>query len=100
MNQPPRIVLSRFDQERLDKLLTRVGARPDLDALRAEIDRAEVIDERQLTGEVLATRIVALARDRDRRLQMGRAIRTLARLDAAARIADRVWLLAGESGAQ
>lgn len=44
MSYPPRIVLSRFDQERLEKLLTKVGARPDLDALRAEIDRAEVVE--------------------------------------------------------
>jgi UDP-N-acetylglucosamine--N-acetylmuramyl-(pentapeptide) pyrophosphoryl-undecaprenol N-acetylglucosamine transferase len=61
---------------------------------------AEVIDERELTGEVLATRILALARDRDRRQRMGQAIRAFARPDAAARIADRVWSLAGVPGAQ
>ena len=44
MNQPPRIVLSRFDQERLEKLLLTVGPRPDLDALREEIDRADVVE--------------------------------------------------------
>lgn len=40
----PRIVVSRFDQERLEKLLSSVGARPDLDALREEIDRAEIVE--------------------------------------------------------
>lgn len=44
MTSLPRIVLSRFDQERLEKLLASVGARPDLDALRAEIDRAEIVE--------------------------------------------------------
>ena len=48
MSQPPRIVLSRFDQERLEKLLAKVGARPDLDALRAEIDRAEVVEPEEI----------------------------------------------------
>ena len=48
MSHPPRIVLSRFDQERLEKLLAKVGARPDLDALRAEIDRAEVVEPEQI----------------------------------------------------
>jgi regulator of nucleoside diphosphate kinase len=41
-------VLSRFDQERLEKLLAKVGARPDLDALRTEIDRAEVVEPEQI----------------------------------------------------
>jgi regulator of nucleoside diphosphate kinase len=41
-------VLSRFDQERLEKLLAKVGTRPDLDALRAEIDRAEVVEPEQI----------------------------------------------------
>lgn len=44
MTSLPRIVLSRFDQERLEKLLASVGARPDLDALRAEIERAEIVE--------------------------------------------------------
>ncbi len=48
MTQPPRIVMSRFDQERLEKLLTSVGARPDLDALREEIDRAEVVEPEEI----------------------------------------------------
>jgi regulator of nucleoside diphosphate kinase len=48
VSHPPRIVLSRFDQERLEKLLAKVGARPDLDALRAEIDRAEIVEPEQI----------------------------------------------------
>lgn len=48
MSHLPRIVLSRFDQERLEKLLAKVGARPDLDALRAEIDRAEVVEPEEI----------------------------------------------------
>lgn len=44
MSTPPRIVLSRFDRERLEKLLAKVGPRPDLDALREEIDRADVVE--------------------------------------------------------
>ena len=62
----------------------------------ARVGGAEVVDERALTGEELANRILVLARDRTRRLRMGDAIRTLARPDAAARIADRVWSLAGD----
>lgn len=56
---------------------------------------AEVIDERELTGERLAQSIVAIAREPKRRRKMAAAIRALARPDAAARIADRVWVLAG-----
>jgi regulator of nucleoside diphosphate kinase len=48
VTHPPRIVLSRFDQERLEKLLASVGARPGLDALRAEIDRAEVVEPEEI----------------------------------------------------
>ncbi len=55
---------------------------------------AEVIDERELTGERLAERIIALAADPVRRQQMTAVMRRFARPDAAARIADRVWQLA------
>jgi UDP-N-acetylglucosamine--N-acetylmuramyl-(pentapeptide) pyrophosphoryl-undecaprenol N-acetylglucosamine transferase len=57
---------------------------------------AEVIEERELTGERLANSIVAIARDPERRRRMETAFRALARPDAAARIADRVWELAGK----
>ena len=55
---------------------------------------AEVIEERELTGERLAQAIVTLARDRARRDRMAEAMQAFARPDAAARIADRVWMLA------
>jgi UDP-N-acetylglucosamine--N-acetylmuramyl-(pentapeptide) pyrophosphoryl-undecaprenol N-acetylglucosamine transferase len=58
---------------------------------------AEVIDERLLTGEHLAERIVALAADPARRRRMTEAMQKFARPDAAARIADRVWELAGST---
>ena len=57
---------------------------------------AEVIEERELTGERLADAIVAISRDRERQPKMAQAIRQLARPDAAARITDRVWELAGK----
>jgi UDP-N-acetylglucosamine--N-acetylmuramyl-(pentapeptide) pyrophosphoryl-undecaprenol N-acetylglucosamine transferase len=58
---------------------------------------ALVVDERELTGERLAQEMLALAADRPRRTAMARAARTLARPDAARRIADRVWMLAGKT---
>jgi UDP-N-acetylglucosamine--N-acetylmuramyl-(pentapeptide) pyrophosphoryl-undecaprenol N-acetylglucosamine transferase len=61
----------------------------------ARAGAAEVLDQRSLTGDRLAERILALAADRDRRDAMGRAARTLARPDAARAIADRVLALAG-----
>lgn len=51
MVQSPRIVLSRFDQERLEKLLLTVGPRPDLDALREEIDRADVVEPERIPAD-------------------------------------------------
>jgi UDP-N-acetylglucosamine--N-acetylmuramyl-(pentapeptide) pyrophosphoryl-undecaprenol N-acetylglucosamine transferase len=56
---------------------------------------AVVLEERDLTGERMAAAVLALARDGARRERMGVAARTLARPDAAARIADRVCALAG-----
>lgn len=40
----PHVVLSRFDHERLERLLEKLGPRPDLDALREELERAEIVD--------------------------------------------------------
>jgi UDP-N-acetylglucosamine--N-acetylmuramyl-(pentapeptide) pyrophosphoryl-undecaprenol N-acetylglucosamine transferase len=57
---------------------------------------AELLDQRGLTGELLAETIVQIARDPERRARMSEANRRLARPDAAARIADRVWQLAGK----
>ena len=59
---------------------------------------AVVIDERDLTGTALADAVLALAGDPARRTRMASAARQLARPDAAARIADKVWELAGKGG--
>lgn len=56
---------------------------------------AELVLERDLTGSVLARRVLALAADADARRRMGEAARSLARPDAAALIADRALELAG-----
>ena len=53
MSTLPRIVLSRFDQERLERLLSKVGPRPDLDALREEIERAEIVEPEDVPGDVV-----------------------------------------------
>jgi len=60
----------------------------------ARIGGAVVLEERGLTGERLAAEVLTLARDRVRREDMGRQSRTLARPDAAERIADKVYALA------
>ena len=54
-----------------------------------------VIDERELTGDRLAADISALVADAGRRDRMSMAARSLARPDAAERIADRVEMLGG-----
>ena len=65
-------------------------------AVIARIGGADVIDERELSAERLANAILAIAQDPARRTRMAAAIRTLARPDAASRIADRAWALAGK----
>ncbi len=55
---------------------------------------AELLLQRELTGEVLAARVLALAGDRIRRERMSAAARTLARPDAARVIVDRALELA------
>src|SRR5262249_23244070 len=57
---------------------------------------AVVIEERDLTADRLADAVLAIASDPERRARMAAAAHTLARPDAAARIADKVWELAGE----
>jgi regulator of nucleoside diphosphate kinase len=49
----PRIVLSRFDHERLGRLLDKVGPRPDLDALGEEIERAEIVEPETVPRNVV-----------------------------------------------
>jgi UDP-N-acetylglucosamine--N-acetylmuramyl-(pentapeptide) pyrophosphoryl-undecaprenol N-acetylglucosamine transferase len=59
----------------------------------ARAGAAEVIDQRELTGARLATRILALAVDAPRRAAMAAAARRLARPDAAQVIVDRAFEL-------
>ena len=60
----------------------------------ARIGGAVVLEERGLTGDRLAAELLTLAQDPARRDDMGRQSRTLARPDAAERIADKVYALA------
>jgi UDP-N-acetylglucosamine--N-acetylmuramyl-(pentapeptide) pyrophosphoryl-undecaprenol N-acetylglucosamine transferase len=61
----------------------------------ARAGAAEVLDRRQLTGDRLADRIMALVADAPRRAQMANAARAFARPHAARAIADKVLELAG-----
>jgi UDP-N-acetylglucosamine--N-acetylmuramyl-(pentapeptide) pyrophosphoryl-undecaprenol N-acetylglucosamine transferase len=56
---------------------------------------AEVIEQRELTGPLLAGRVIALAADRQKRREMSAAARRLARPTAAQEIVDAVIELAG-----
>ena len=56
---------------------------------------AEMIEQKDLTGGVIAERIAALVADTDRRRRMATAARALARPDAARVIVDRALELAG-----
>jgi UDP-N-acetylglucosamine--N-acetylmuramyl-(pentapeptide) pyrophosphoryl-undecaprenol N-acetylglucosamine transferase len=60
----------------------------------ASAGAAEVLLERDLTGSVLAQRLLALAGDRQRRRQMSAAARVLSRPDAARVIVDRALAIA------
>ena len=66
--------------------------RRNAEALQAA-GAAEVIEQKELTGELLVNRIRALAEDKPRRLAMAAAARRLARPDAADRIVDVVLQL-------
>jgi UDP-N-acetylglucosamine--N-acetylmuramyl-(pentapeptide) pyrophosphoryl-undecaprenol N-acetylglucosamine transferase len=57
---------------------------------------AEVLLQRDVTGAILAKRILALAGDRGRRQRIADAARRLARPDAARVIVDRAMALASE----
>jgi UDP-N-acetylglucosamine--N-acetylmuramyl-(pentapeptide) pyrophosphoryl-undecaprenol N-acetylglucosamine transferase len=60
----------------------------------ARAGAAELIEQKDLTGPLLAERIVALAADAGRREAMARAARAFARPDAARAIVDRALELA------
>jgi UDP-N-acetylglucosamine--N-acetylmuramyl-(pentapeptide) pyrophosphoryl-undecaprenol N-acetylglucosamine transferase len=66
-------------------------------AALAAAGAAEVIDQRELTGDAMADRLLALAGDRARRQRMSEAARRLAKPDAARVIVDRILALAGRS---
>jgi UDP-N-acetylglucosamine--N-acetylmuramyl-(pentapeptide) pyrophosphoryl-undecaprenol N-acetylglucosamine transferase len=61
----------------------------------AQAGAAELIEQRELTGERLAAAMLALAGDAERRARMADAARRLAKPDAAAVIAGRAFALAG-----
>jgi UDP-N-acetylglucosamine--N-acetylmuramyl-(pentapeptide) pyrophosphoryl-undecaprenol N-acetylglucosamine transferase len=61
----------------------------------ADAGAAELIEQRELTGERLAAAMIALAGDADRRARMADAARRLAKPDAATVIAGRAFALAG-----
>jgi UDP-N-acetylglucosamine--N-acetylmuramyl-(pentapeptide) pyrophosphoryl-undecaprenol N-acetylglucosamine transferase len=63
----------------------------------AKAGAAEVIDQQDLTGDVLADRICSLAADRERLVAMSAAARRLARPDAARAIVDRALELVGDA---
>jgi UDP-N-acetylglucosamine--N-acetylmuramyl-(pentapeptide) pyrophosphoryl-undecaprenol N-acetylglucosamine transferase len=64
-------------------------------AVVAKTGGAVVIEERDLKGEALTSALKELVTDPDRRARMSAAAGTLARPDAAERIADRVEELSG-----
>ncbi|RIK97211.1 MAG: nucleoside diphosphate kinase regulator [Proteobacteria bacterium] len=50
---PPTLRVSRFDLERLERLLDRLGDSPDYDRLREELDRAEVLEPQEMPADVV-----------------------------------------------
>jgi UDP-N-acetylglucosamine--N-acetylmuramyl-(pentapeptide) pyrophosphoryl-undecaprenol N-acetylglucosamine transferase len=60
----------------------------------ARAGAAEMIEQKDLTGAVIAERLLALARDPDRRARIAAAARSFARPDAARVIVDRALELA------
>ncbi len=61
----PKVILSRFDHERLERLLAKVGARPDLDALREELERAEIVEPDAVPHDVVTMNSVVRFLDGD-----------------------------------
>ena len=61
----PRVVLSSFDRDRLERLLEKVGRRPDLDALREEIERAEIVEPAAMPADVVTMNSVVRFVDED-----------------------------------
>ncbi|HEY8550141.1 MAG TPA: undecaprenyldiphospho-muramoylpentapeptide beta-N-acetylglucosaminyltransferase [Vicinamibacterales bacterium] len=61
----------------------------------AQAGAADMLEQKDLTGSSLASRLLALLEDHERRRQMEIAIRQFAKPDAARLIVDRVFALAG-----
>jgi regulator of nucleoside diphosphate kinase len=59
------VVLSSFDRARLERLLEKVGRRPDLDALREEIERAEIVEPDAVPRDVVTMNSVVRFLDED-----------------------------------
>jgi regulator of nucleoside diphosphate kinase len=49
----PPLIVSRFDFERLERLLGKVGSGGNLDLLREELDRAEVVEPGDVPPDVV-----------------------------------------------
>ncbi|MFC4729659.1 nucleoside diphosphate kinase regulator [Coralloluteibacterium thermophilus] len=61
---PPSICVSSIDFERLDALLENAPqTTPGLDALRRELDRADVLEPEQMPGDVITMNATARFRD-------------------------------------
>jgi UDP-N-acetylglucosamine--N-acetylmuramyl-(pentapeptide) pyrophosphoryl-undecaprenol N-acetylglucosamine transferase len=80
-------------------LIPLPGARGDEQARNAQVlgeaGAAIVIEQPDATPERLRTEILNLLGDSDRRTRMANAARSVARPDAAARLADELLALAG-----
>jgi UDP-N-acetylglucosamine--N-acetylmuramyl-(pentapeptide) pyrophosphoryl-undecaprenol N-acetylglucosamine transferase len=61
----------------------------------ARAGAAEMVEQKDLTGAVIAERVLSLAHDAERRTRLATAARAFARPDAARVIVDRVLELAG-----
>lgn len=61
----PRVIVSRFDRDRIERLLDKVGPRPDLDALREEIERAEIVEPDAVPANVVTMNSVVRFVDED-----------------------------------
>lgn len=59
----PTLTVSRFDLERLERLLDRVGGGGNLDLLRQELDRAEVVEPCDVPPDVVTMNSQVRVRD-------------------------------------